>query len=83
VFRGDYRDLWVALRQVTVPVTLVAGEHGLITPGLIGELAHLAPAVAVRTLPTGHNVQEEAPDALAAIVTEVTDAARRTASRGT
>lgn len=83
VFRGDYRDLWDALQQVTVPVTLVAGGHGLITPALLGELAHRAPFVVVRTLPTGHNVQEEAPEALAAIVTAVTDAARRSVSGGT
>jgi hypothetical protein len=37
----------------------------------------------VRRLPTGHNVQEEDPDALAAIVTEVTDAAQRIVSGGT
>jgi pimeloyl-ACP methyl ester carboxylesterase len=76
VFRSDYRDLWDELPRVTVPVTLVSGEHGLVTPALLDELSRRAPDVAVLRLPTGHNVQEEAPAALAAIVTEVTDAAQ-------
>ena len=75
VFRGDYRNLWDGLAAVSVPVTLVAGEYGL-APGLLGELATRAPAVAVRTLPAAHNVQEDAPEALAAIVAEVVGAVR-------
>ncbi len=60
---------WVQLAAVTAPVTLVRGERGFLQDADVAAFTEHLPAAAVVTVDAGHNVQETAPDSLAAIVT--------------
>lgn len=59
---------WDDLAGVSSPLTLIRGERGFVTPADAEEFARHAPGATVRTLPTGHNAQEEEPAALAALI---------------
>jgi pimeloyl-ACP methyl ester carboxylesterase len=52
---------WDDLAAVTVPVTLIRGERGFVTPGDADEFRRRLPQAAVVDVPSGHNVQEELP----------------------
>jgi len=52
---------WDDLAAVTVPITLVRGERGFVTPADAEEFRRRLPAAAVVDVPAGHNVQEELP----------------------
>ncbi|MFJ4044888.1 alpha/beta fold hydrolase [Microbacterium sp. NPDC089987] len=60
---------WAQLAGVTAPVTLVRGERGFLQDADVAAFTEHLPSAAVVTVDAGHNVQETAPDALAAIVT--------------
>ncbi|WP_121060045.1 alpha/beta fold hydrolase [Microbacterium telephonicum] len=64
---------WDDLARVTAPITLVRGERGFVTPADAVVFRERVPAAEVVDLPTGHNVQEEAPVELAGIVAEVAE----------
>jgi len=59
---------WDDLAAVTAPVTLVRGERGFVTAADAEEFGRRVPDAVVRTLPTGHNAQEEDPARLAEAV---------------
>lgn len=59
---------WDDLAAVTAPLTFVRGDHGYVTEENLAEFTARVPAATVEVVPTGHNVQEEAPAVLAGIV---------------
>ena len=62
------------LAAVTVPITLVRGERGFVTEGDAADFVARVPQASVLTVPSGHNVQEELPVPLAALVFDIADA---------
>jgi pimeloyl-ACP methyl ester carboxylesterase len=52
---------WDDLAAVTVPITLIRGDRGFVTPGDADEFRGRLPQAAVVDVPSGHNVQEELP----------------------
>lgn len=56
---------WEDLARATAPITLIRGDRGYVTAHDAAEFAERLPSATVETLPSGHNVQEEAPRALA------------------
>lgn len=65
---SDRAVLWSSLERATVPVTLVRADQGFLSSGAVQALLERAPQVSVLTVESGHNVQELAPSALAAVV---------------
>lgn len=61
---------WDDIEAARAPILFVRGERGFVTAEDADEVARRAHGVDVRVLPTGHNVQEEDPAALAALVRE-------------
>lgn len=59
---------WDDVAGVTRPITLVRGERGFVTSADAEEFTRRVPGAEVHTLPTGHNAQEEDPEALAALL---------------
>lgn len=64
---------WDDLAAVRAPLTLVRGERGFVTIPDAENLTRRVPDAEVRTLGTGHNVQEEDPAGLAAVIRGVVD----------
>ena len=62
-------DPWTPLESVSVPVTLVRGERGFLQDADVAAFTEHLPEATVVTVDAGHNVQETAPAALAAIAT--------------
>jgi pimeloyl-ACP methyl ester carboxylesterase len=50
------------------PITLIRGSRGFVNEDQVAELGRRIPTVDVRTVETGHNVQEEGPVGLAALL---------------
>jgi pimeloyl-ACP methyl ester carboxylesterase len=73
-FSLDFRPLWPALEGAGVPVLLVRGTRGFVSDALADELTARIPDARVVTLDTGHNVQEDAPVALAREIARFVDA---------
>lgn len=67
-FSVDLSAFWPSLESFAGPVLLVRGERGFLSPADADELRQRVPRVQVVEVPTGHNVQEEAPVLLAEIV---------------
>ncbi len=63
---------WDALDAAAAagPVTLVRGDHGYVTDAEVDQFRHRVPSADVVTVPTGHNVQEEIPVQLGALLRE-------------
>lgn len=59
---------WDDLAALTVPLTLVRGDHGYVDNADAAEFSRRLPEADVRVLASGHNVQEEQPLALAEII---------------
>lgn len=59
---------WDDLAAVAAPVTLVRGERGFVTAADLRTFGERMPHAEVITLASGHNVQEERPVELAALV---------------
>ncbi|WES66114.1 alpha/beta hydrolase [Microbacter sp. GSS18] len=59
---------WEDLAGVRAPITLVRGERGYVTDADEAEFSRRVPAASVVALAAGHNVQEEQPVALGALV---------------
>ncbi len=70
-------DGWRDVAAVAAPVTLVRGERGFVTPADAAQFVAHRPDAQVRALPTGHNVQEEAPQALADTIRDILDAVQQ------
>lgn len=62
---------WEDLAGVRAPLTLLRGERGFVTAADADALVRRHPGTNVRVLPTGHNVHEEDPAGLAALLREV------------
>jgi len=61
----DFAGLWPALQNSAVPVLLVHGSHGFLSPEVVAEFAERVPRAAIVEIEAGHNVQEQQPAALA------------------
>ena len=61
---------WHDLAGVRVPVTLLRGDRGFVTEADAREFARRLPTASVRTVPSGHNLQEELPGELARLIAE-------------
>ena len=59
---------WEDLATATAPTTLVRGEGGYVTGADADEFTRRLPEASVITLPAGHNVQEDAPLELGAML---------------
>jgi pimeloyl-ACP methyl ester carboxylesterase len=64
----DFRPLWRPLEGYGGPITLIRGSRGFVNEDQVAELGRRIPTVDVRTVETGHNVQEEDPVGLAALL---------------
>ena len=69
----DFDTLWPELEQIAVPVLLVHAEHGFLSPAVVDEFLGRVPGATGVQLDTGHNVQEEKPVELAAVIRAFTD----------
>jgi pimeloyl-ACP methyl ester carboxylesterase len=78
-FRADFRGLWPVAERVVAPVLLVRGERGFLTDALVDEVVERLPDATAVVVATGHNVQEEAPVELAALLAAELAAAERPA----
>jgi pimeloyl-ACP methyl ester carboxylesterase/rhodanese-related sulfurtransferase len=74
-FRADFRTLWATAERVEAAVLLVHGERGFLTDALVDEFVERLPDATAVVVDTGHNVQEEAPVELAALLRDELDAA--------
>lgn len=62
-------EQWAALDRVVaagLPVLLIRGESGFVNDRALAAFTDRAPRATIRTVPTGHNVQEQDPAMLAA-----------------
>lgn len=59
---------WEDLAAATGPLALVRGSRGYVTEADAADFARRNPEATVATLPSGHNVQEDAPIELAAVL---------------
>lgn len=59
---------WDDLDAVGVPITLIRGDRGFVTPGDAEEFSRRVPTASVVVVASGHNVQEELPVELARLV---------------
>lgn len=64
---------WDDVAEVRAPLTLLRGDHGFVTAEDAEEFARRAPSARIHVAATGHNVQEEDPSGLAALIREVVD----------
>lgn len=64
----DFEALWPGLERIGVPVLLVHGTHGFLDAAVVAEFVERVPGATEVEIGTGHNVQEEAPVELAAII---------------
>lgn len=62
---------WDDLSAVRAPITLVRGDRGYVTETDAADFARRLPRARVVTVPSGHNVQEDAPLALAELLDRV------------
>lgn len=62
---------WDDLAAVAVPITLVRGERGFVTAADADDFRRRVPAASVIDMPSGHNVHEELPVALARLIAQV------------
>lgn len=62
---------WDDLAAVTAPITLVRGERGFVTSADADEFLTRVPEASLLVVPSGHNVQEELPVPLAALVADI------------
>jgi pimeloyl-ACP methyl ester carboxylesterase len=62
---------WEDLAAVAAPVTLIRGERGYVTPADAEEFSRRLPHAQIVTLAGGHNLQEDAPVALGALLREL------------
>lgn len=64
---------WDDLAATASPLTLVRGERGFVTPADAAELRDRIPTATIVEVPSGHNVQEELPVPLAALLADIAD----------
>lgn len=62
---------WADLAAVIAPITLVRGDRGFVTPADAAQFRAHVPSAAIAEVSSGHNVHEEQPLALAALVADI------------
>ena len=67
-FNMDFSVLWPALGSVSAPIVLVRGVRGFLSDDVVAEFATRVPSARIVTVDSGHNVQEDIPVELAAIL---------------
>ncbi len=65
---------WDDLAAVAAPVTLVRGERGFVTAADADVFRSRVPGASLAVVPSGHNVQEELPVPLAALIADIAEA---------
>ena len=65
---GRFADAWPDLETLAVPLLLVRGDRGYVSPKLHREFAERLPRATVVTVPSRHAVQTQAPRELAAAI---------------
>lgn len=65
---GEMTPLWSRLGELTMPVTLLAGDRDEKFQGIVRRMAELLPDAAVQIVPGGHRVPLESPALLAAAI---------------
>lgn len=71
--QSAFSGIWADLEAVRVPVTLVAGTHGVLDAAQLAEFQERLPDARIITIEAGHNIQEDAPVALAAAIRDIVD----------
>jgi pimeloyl-ACP methyl ester carboxylesterase len=66
----DFSTLWPALEGAGVPVLLVRGARGFLSDAVADEFVQRVPDSRLVVIDSGHNVQDEAPVALAQAITD-------------
>lgn len=67
-FDLDFSSLWPALERSAVPTLLVRATDGFLPPPVVQEFRERVPRAEVVEVPSGHNVQEQLPLELSAII---------------
>jgi pimeloyl-ACP methyl ester carboxylesterase len=67
---GRFADAWPDLESLDVPVLLVRGDRGYVSPKLVTTFAERLPAATIVTVEARHAVQTQAPLDLAAAIRE-------------
>ena len=65
---ADFGALWPMLEGLRIPVLLVRATQGFLTDASEAEFRSRVPASSVTGIDAGHNIQEQAPGQLAAVV---------------
>jgi pimeloyl-ACP methyl ester carboxylesterase len=71
---GRFADAWADLDTLSVPLLLVRGDRGYVSPKLEREFAARMPAATIVTVSSRHAVQTQAPRELAAAISTWRDA---------
>jgi len=64
----DPGSLWPSFERLTIPVLLIRASRGILDDRLVAEFLERVPGSESVTIDAGHNVQEDAPVALAATI---------------
>jgi pimeloyl-ACP methyl ester carboxylesterase len=70
LFDADKSDLWASFERLTVPVLLVRASGGFLTDALEQEFLDRVPGSRSMTIEGRHNLQEDAPIALAEVIAQ-------------
>jgi pimeloyl-ACP methyl ester carboxylesterase len=70
---SDFAATWEPAGRLGIPVLLIRGERGFLSDTLVKEFLDRVPQSTAVTLTCGHNVQEEAPRALAGALRSFVD----------
>lgn len=70
VLPSDFTALWAAAESAEVPVLLVRGLQGFLSPALVAEFLERVPRASLVEIDAGHNVQEQQPAELARVIGE-------------
>lgn len=65
---SDLTHFWRNVEGVRAPLQLVRGTRGIVDDEQVAEFSRWRPDAAVHTLEAGHNLQRDAPEALAALI---------------
>jgi pimeloyl-ACP methyl ester carboxylesterase len=65
---GRFADAWPDLEALDVPILLVRGDRGYVSPKLLAQFTERLPEADVVTVPARHAVQNQAPRELAAAI---------------
>ncbi|GAA3300122.1 alpha/beta hydrolase [Dactylosporangium vinaceum] len=68
LLRAEFTDLWPVLEAATVPVLLIRAVHGYLPPDVVAEFAARVPKARIEELDSRHNIQEQRPAELAALI---------------